>query len=530
MNLLNPDSKINMPLLNIGLPTVYFYILLPLLLFTFHFDLLFNLYHHAKKRRVWKKRHQGDELLFPFMFNYLDETAKKDFYYSFLLIVTWLTVYLVPLSLLVFIQTRFLPYHSYWITGLHKAVFIADVVLLLAFWKKVREPNWKFNIRSLGTYKHYSFDIFILLPFFFFSFFIAVIPDTNDETILFTDKAISDVIVRNIYLLEATLVAAPPGDEIIAAYIAKSNTEEERRKARSRAFIDFGKGIDLRGRDLRFAFLVGTNLHKADLMGTELQGANLVRANLQGANLAMAELQGANMIIANLQGTDLVWANLQGANLSGAELQGAYLKEAKLQGASLVGAGLQGANLEETNLQGANLSGAELQGAYLFLANLQGANLAGADLQGADLYLAKLQGANFKTAKTEGTLAYEIVPEDKDKIDWVEISNNIKKLPVARLSPRNNNIEPAMKRYENPPDLPFKEPTEKDANDFIQKRRELICENEYIDEGILRQTKGNKSKGRLIRMKDNKRTGRLKQAEDDESYVWESLIKNSAYL
>ena len=93
----------------------------------------------------------------------------------------------------------------------------------------------------------------------------------------------------------------------------------------------------------------------ADLRGANLRGAYLQCANLRGANLRGAHLRGADLRDAYLQG-----ANLQGAYLRGAHLRGADLRDAYLQGANLQGAYLQGAHL-----QGANLQGADLQGAYL---------------------------------------------------------------------------------------------------------------------------------------------------------------------
>ena len=485
MDLLNPESRIKMPVLGIGLPTLYFYFIAPFLLLVFHFNLLFNLYQHARKLAEWKKLHSQNELLYPFMFNYLAVDAKRDVYYWMVNFVTWVTVYLSPLCLLVFVQLKFLPYHSNLITSWHIVAVVLDEFLLLFFWKKIRKSDRKLNLFFFKPRVLSLINGLILIPLFFFPFFMAVIPKTDNDLNYMISKLIID---RNIYLPEATLVGTPPSDEIIAAYIAKSRTEEERKKAKSQAFINFGRGLELRGRDLRFAFFGNANLQKADLRFAELQSANLRWANLQGAYLSGAELQGANLIWANLQGADLEEANLNSADLTGAELQGANLSGASLQGADLNGANLQGANLKNAKLQGANLIWANLQGANLKNAKLQGADLQRAKLQGADLFSAKLQGAYFERAKIEGALAYEIVSEDKDKIDWVEITEDIKEWAHAWiLEDYQERISFAKERYENPPDLPFKEPVDKDVELFIQKRTELVCKDDYIDAGILKQ-------------------------------------------
>ena len=57
------------------------------------------------------------------------------------------------------------------------------------------------------------------------------------------------------------------------------------------AFID---GVDLRGADLRGAYLVQANLIGADLRGVRLDGADVRLANFSGAILDSDTLKGAN--------------------------------------------------------------------------------------------------------------------------------------------------------------------------------------------------------------------------------------------
>ncbi len=110
------------------------------------------------------------------------------------------------------------------------------------------------------------------------------------------------------------------------------------------------KNVDanLRGADLRGAYLVD-----ADLGGANLVGANLGGADLRGANLVDADLGGVNLVDANLGGADLGGVNLVDANLGGAYLGGACLEGACLEGADLRDADLEGAYLVDANLRGA---------------------------------------------------------------------------------------------------------------------------------------------------------------------------------
>ena len=61
-----------------------------------------------------------------------------------------------------------------------------------------------------------------------------------------------------------------------------------------------------------------------------LRGANLRGAYLSGANLRDANLSGANLSDANLSGADLSGANLRGADLSGADLDKTYYQVVRI--------------------------------------------------------------------------------------------------------------------------------------------------------------------------------------------------------
>ena len=83
------------------------------------------------------------------------------------------------------------------------------------------------------------------------------------------------------------------------------------------------EGIDLRGADLRDAYLSGADLRGANLRDADLRGAYLRDADLRGADLRDADLRGAYLSGANLRGADLGDADLRAADLIGADLSGA---------------------------------------------------------------------------------------------------------------------------------------------------------------------------------------------------------------
>jgi len=106
---------------------------------------------------------------------------------------------------------------------------------------------------------------------------------------------------------------------------------------------------------------------------TEEQCLDLRNVNLKGADLRGAFLDRARFGDSNLEGVDLMQASLVGADFRGAHVRGAHLRQARLQGANFVGADLQDASLREASLCNANLLGVRLDNATLIGADLTGA-------------------------------------------------------------------------------------------------------------------------------------------------------------
>lgn len=176
---------------------------------------------------------------------------------------------------------------------------------------------------------------------------------------------------------------------------------------------------DLRNANLHLSFLVGINLDWADMEGanltqTQMEGAYLRNADLQRADLSGAHMQRANLSSAQLQrahlkevqmeGANLKGAQMQGANLSGAYMQRTDLRRAQLQLASLKDVQMEGADLSYAQMQRADLSGAQIQGGILVQAQLQMADLFGAHLDRANLSQAYMQGVDFPDGLLEGAI------------------------------------------------------------------------------------------------------------------------------
>jgi uncharacterized protein YjbI with pentapeptide repeats len=150
--------------------------------------------------------------------------------------------------------------------------------------------------------------------------------------------------------------------------------------------------LNLTGRDLSFADLIGCKLSTANLSGADLTGSDLGHAKLSNADLRGAILSGAKLREAHLVNADLTGAILSGADLRDAALSRVIFTRADLSRTKIERTTITRADLREANLRGADLTHADLRGAILSGADLTDADLRGAKIDnfsGVDLSVAK---------------------------------------------------------------------------------------------------------------------------------------------
>ncbi|MDH5178386.1 MAG: pentapeptide repeat-containing protein [Gammaproteobacteria bacterium] len=448
-------DPVNLPLLNVKLPILEFYVITPWMLVLLHFNLLVQCYLLASKLHSFNAlsekcddaavlKLQRDRLWTFWLVHAIVDQQHPRLMRLFINAMMVISLIVLPLFILTWAELRFIPFHSQAITWSHRIVILVDCVLLWLIWPRIvisadEQTRWWWQLwhglkrRIRRTPQHLSrVGVYLAdklswretaalvspidyqargqsslavtsVSLFIIAWCIAAIPSSDefgrrvDEW--FMAKAfysLSGLPFRQNLIIENQVILQGQLDtQSINALLGKNE------KAKQTA-MDKVIGIDLRNRDLRFALFNHCSLPKIILKGVQLQGAEFWNTQLQGANLNGAQLQSVSLRGAWLQGADLRNAQLQGAKLYETKLQGASLWGATLQGANLGFAQLQGANLVMAQLQGANLARAQLQGADLYKVQLQGADLEGAQLQGADLGGAQLQGANLQEAQLQG--------------------------------------------------------------------------------------------------------------------------------
>jgi len=109
------------------------------------------------------------------------------------------------------------------------------------------------------------------------------------------------------------------------------------------------------------------------------QYLDLRRIDLKGADLRGAFLDRTRFDESSLEGADLMRASLVGADFRGASLRKAHFRQAQLDKANFIGADLREASLRESCLRNANVLGAKLENTTLIGADLTGLRYATRD-------------------------------------------------------------------------------------------------------------------------------------------------------
>jgi uncharacterized protein YjbI with pentapeptide repeats len=432
-------TAVKLPLLAVDLPIVGFYVVAPFLFVLLHLYLMFQLVLLGGRARDLiaatgpvEAREIGPS--FP-VTQYL--LAGLGGFRPVFAVSIWIAVIMLPLLGLLFVQIRFLPYHSYGISYLHQILVVLDaVVVALLWWLAVERLHRSRRAlvdrprssagrvgRKVTAAGGYAGLILFALGIVLFATRIAIIPpERAAEVILPTDEKGQPIDPCD---ARAALPPLPQPGSIPASmqpgvggfctslwqftdyarsvlpaprfaggpqrrmscltyllFEAPTTPLDMRRNlvVRGASFAvapdepGVGGGFDLRGRDLRFADFTASNLTRADLRGADLYGADLRQARLVRADLG------------DVPQTE--FDRCGGFESRGGEARPycrTVVRQAGLDGASMAGARLRKADVRGASLQGAVLSGADLVEADLSDADTTRADMSTAELRGAHL-------------------------------------------------------------------------------------------------------------------------------------------------
>ncbi len=340
------ESPLNLPVLNIALPLLGFYILAPIIFVVFHFYMLLNLVLLARTAKSFE-----DSLARSFP---EDGEARENFRMrientlfvqllvggrlereginaKLLSLMALITLAVAPVALLLYLQIKFLPYHSEWITWLHRGLLAADLVLVWTLWPGY-QCGWGERLWPKASLRLALPGILSAVALAY-AVLVATFPDehmyltTNwlhgKSNRVFTgelnwrDRPVWYgwiAPVNNLDLHGEDLI-----DDAKLAHIIEKNKSETGGNRWEPILLLAKRDLteaDLSDTDIRQVGFSGTIFNRANLNGAWAKNANFDKAQLQGASLLGAQLQGASLDYAQLQDAPLMWTQLQGASLN----------------------------------------------------------------------------------------------------------------------------------------------------------------------------------------------------------------------
>ena len=371
--------------------------------------------------------------------------------------VSWLVIAGFPVIVLLAVQINALRYQSEMVTLVQRLCLIADLALLLWFFRRQQinrgEDGLSPGGRLLAWLPLYGLALILVLDFAYVN-----VPDADSTTVRagipfqqrltrvegespgrppYRLAAVQDMILAvprqplDLWLcpelhwgcrflkVDHRILVGKVWDN---KAIIELGAGEALTQARRASF----EGVFLRGRSLRFADLSESRLYAADMIGVDLRQATLFNTQFQGANMFVAQLQGANMQGAQMQGADMQSAQMQGADMSNAQIQGADMRCAQMQGA----------NMSNVQLQGANMMAAQMQGT-----NMENAQMQGADMRSARIWQTSFQETQFDLTDLRGADSEEPLASDDVRKLLESVSPQTRQRIGQTLTPRELKAE-----------------------------------------------------------------------------------------
>lgn len=421
------ETAVSLPILGVDIQLTQFFQFAPIVLVLFHLGLIGQLVLLARKTvefdaaiRLLETSDRRTHPLRLELHNFFFVQAVAGPHRSavmggFLHAMSWLTLVILPVVLILYIQLVFLPYHDTLITWTHRIALVFDILMLTLLGTFLRRAEASFFSAFWRTTIAYPISFVLttalLTVVTVFSFLFATVPgealDRVSRVLLpapekaadyraYTgfvgplswvdeDGALFGIFLRNLRVTDADLVS---DKEALAGE----------------------RTLNLRERDLRSAKLDRSDLHQADLTGAILDDASLAGANLRDVKLDCADLTEFLLsedrevaVCTSARRADFTGADLSGAQMTGLDAREGKFESAKLTGANMSYAVLAGAMLVDAKLDRANLTGGiKAAGADFSIASLRGADLTGGKLYGADFRSSEMQGAIFNYASLQG--------------------------------------------------------------------------------------------------------------------------------
>ncbi len=454
LTLLLPEHGVKMPLINVELDLLDFFILSPVVLLLLHLNILFNHHKHLEKLYFYKDVVDGSSVD-PSLYSFAFFMGNHYFLGRLTNLVLWILLYILPFLVFLIIYIRFADYHHAVITPLHLMIIIFDLIFIVAFINYNNDfykskGNDLFSSKMNTILRYIFYGIFMstgyIMIYYFILFFYPITYKAYDPSYLEEiktnpyHKKICKVIISRLSehkdcyprltVTEEVLAKFSPDSLNVPRHLSMANIKEELKE--QELILKYGKRIDLSNRNLRYADLQGNILTRADMTNSQFDAANLRGSHMQAVKLDNASFIDADLMEAKLQSTDFIRTNLHNTylikanmnqttftncNLTDASLQRSQLKQVNFLDSNLVNVDFRNSKLVNTDFSGINLTGTSFHNANVTSSSFYKADLTASDLSG--IHFVKRDDSTipyFRKAKMFG------VNISKDKLQDINLT------------------------------------------------------------------------------------------------------------
>ena len=294
------NTAITLPVLQVNIELTRFFLFAPIVLVLLHLGVIGQLVLLARKTLEFASSIRmleiSDQRTHPlrleldnfFFVQAMAGPERSRIVSIFLHGMSWLTLVLLPLAMLLYIQIVFLPYHDINLTWMHRIAVLADIALLLFIGVFLTRSEISLFGAFWRTSLHHPLGLLLtaalLVTVACFSLFVVTIPGETVDRLAVTSATERSAIERGgRYVFGYAMPAVSTGDNDAVLGMFHRNIQVVDQDLVVDKDVTPGEPtLNLRNRDLRFARLDRTDLHQADMTGANLDGASLVGADLRG--------------------------------------------------------------------------------------------------------------------------------------------------------------------------------------------------------------------------------------------------------
>jgi len=437
--ILVPYGKVHLFIFNFEISLLKFYIFSPLLLMIVHLNLLMNICEHQSKLQSWSSKFEVDskkKSLLPFFLNYYYYTSLRDKYHKYVLSgILYITVFLLPLFVIVFIQWKFSKYHSTQITGWHFFLIFIQLLVTYHYARKILLKD------KFAVFIYIAAGVLLLFSFINLCILVLINQEslyTKTDSILF--KVCEKVVIADyrslpepantfmkslipsmrLVVKNQDLFNKRTTEELLQFYMGEGKKNDE--------WLEPYEGLSLKNRNLQFADFTGSKLFKAEFTDTRLHEATFYQTELYQVVFDHSQIRNTNFEKAKLQQASFNHAILFGTSFNNSKLRNASFKSSDIQNGNFMSAKLQQSNFDHARLNKTFFNKADMTDSNLSYAEFYDTNFTGTEFSHSILTEAKfytncnLAKANMVKANLSNALLRNVNCSNAN-FQFAELSN-----------------------------------------------------------------------------------------------------------